>query len=227
MHCYGRTGYLLDGAGRMGSHASSSGSCQTTPLGTSLLLRKDWSTIAAPLDIEAPLLLLLSRAERWRVESGFFLGAPPWRLDWGPARIWLKGFRCCPSRLFCTMVLLLFRAERCRVESGFFLRAPPWRLDWGPARIWLKGFRCCPSRLFCTMVLLLFRAERCRVESGFFLRAPPWRLDWGPAEFPCTASVSKAKPTQAGGCKDGIGTYRWPEGLRIASVQVFIGPCHY
>lgn len=37
----GRTGYLLDGAGKMGSHASSSGSCETTLLGTGLLLRKD------------------------------------------------------------------------------------------------------------------------------------------------------------------------------------------
>ena len=111
MHLNGRTGYLLDGVGRMSSHASSSGSCHSTPLGTSLLLRKDWSTTAAPLDVEAPLLLLLSRAERWRVESGFFLGAPPWRLDWGPARIWLRGFTCCPSRLCCVMVLLLFRAE--------------------------------------------------------------------------------------------------------------------
>ena len=93
-----QTGYLLPGAGKMGSHASSSGSCKTTLLGTGLLLRKDWSTITAPLDVEALLLLLLSRAERWRVESGFFLGAPPCRLDWGPARIWLRGFRYFSSR---------------------------------------------------------------------------------------------------------------------------------
>jgi hypothetical protein len=60
------------------------------------------------LDIEALLLLLLllSRAERWRVESGFFLGAPPWRLDWGPARIWLRGL----VQIFSIRIILHFGA---------------------------------------------------------------------------------------------------------------------